>query len=219
MQFKHVNWNLERCQNVILHSENIISEKKLKKVAGQSNKEPTSKDIIKSLEQCKEASMRRLLDSSNGTSQPQDYSEAVVNKTHQGQQQDVEEIVAIVYQDQLAAHSTEHSAQHTVTEHTEQDPSLQQRWNTCNKNILTKINLSGCNNTWWNFMSMCAKVSDVNLNDRHTSNAVILVLHILSQSHLYMYLHSWKGGMSKLSKYILKKKWLDQAWNLGAQQF
>lgn len=181
MQFKHVNWNLERCQNVILHSENIISEKKLKKVAGQSNKEPTSKDIIKSLEQCKEASMRRLLDSSNGTSQPQDYSEAVVNKTHQGQQQDVEEIVAIVYQDQLAAHSTEHSAQHNVTEHTEQDPSLQQRWNTCNKNILTKINLSGCNNNWWNFMSMCAKVSDVNLNDRHTSNAVILVLYILSQ--------------------------------------
>lgn len=46
MQFKHVNWNLERCQNVILHAENVISEKKLKKVAGQSNKEPTSKDII-----------------------------------------------------------------------------------------------------------------------------------------------------------------------------
>lgn len=112
-----------------ISSEKYIEslEKKLKKVAGQSNKEPTSKDIIKSLEQCKEASMRRLLDSSNGTSQPQDYSEAVVNKTHQGQQQDVEEIVAIVYQDQLAAHSTEHSAQHTVTEHTEQDPSLQQR--------------------------------------------------------------------------------------------
>lgn len=89
-----------------ISSEKYIEslEKKLKKVAGQSNKEPTSKDIIKSLEQCKEASMRRLLDSSNGMSQPQDYSEAVVNKTHQGQQQDVEEIVAIVYQDQLAAH-------------------------------------------------------------------------------------------------------------------
>lgn len=107
-----------------ISSEKYIEslEKKLKKVAGQSNKEPTSKDIIKSLEQCKEASMRRLLDSSHGTGQPQDYSEAVVNKAHQGQQQNVEEIVAIVYQDQLAAHSTEHAAQHT-----EQDPSLQQR--------------------------------------------------------------------------------------------
>lgn len=118
---------IERCQNVISNAENVISEKKLKKVAGQSNKEPTSKDIIKSLEQCKEASMRRLLDSSHGTGQPQDYSEAVVNKAHQGQQQNVEEIVAIVYQDQLAAHSTEHTAQYTASEHTEQDPSLQQR--------------------------------------------------------------------------------------------
>lgn len=54
-------------------------------------------------------------------------------------------------------------------------------------------------------MSMCAKVSDVNLNDRHTSNALSFV-HFISIYHLYMYLHSWKGGMSKLSKYMLKKK-------------
>ncbi|XP_061172748.1 coiled-coil domain-containing protein 32-like [Saccostrea echinata] len=82
-------------------------EKKLKKVTGKSKTEPTSKDIIRSLEQCKEASMKHLLESSENTDQTVDYTGAVLNKSHQGQQQTTEEIVALVFQDQLAVHQTE----------------------------------------------------------------------------------------------------------------
>lgn len=127
---------------ILQHFENIISEKKLKKVKGKSNTEPTSKDIINSLKQCKEASMKRFLESdpSKDTDHCADYRGAVVNKAHQGQQQTVEEIVALVYQDQLASQGTEPAEQSSKQITTDSDPSLHQRW-TLNMWIFTELRL------------------------------------------------------------------------------
>lgn len=69
------------------------------------------------------------MDSSQNTDHTTDYSDAILNKSHHGQQQTTEEIVAIVFQDQLTKDQTESA-------YKDEDPSLQQRWSNMDFPIL-----------------------------------------------------------------------------------
>ncbi|XP_063425638.1 uncharacterized protein LOC134709406 [Mytilus trossulus] len=90
----------------LISSERYIDslERRLNKVKGNQAKEPTAKEMLSALEKTKEGQMHQLLDSNTQHSSSQDpcLDGAVVNKTHTGKQQNLEEIVALIYQDALS---------------------------------------------------------------------------------------------------------------------
>jgi hypothetical protein len=86
----------------------LFLEKKLNKVKGKQSREPTAKDMISALGKVKEDQMHHLM-ASPQVSVPCDQclEDSVVNKTHSGKQQNMEEIVAIIYQDALSKEKDE----------------------------------------------------------------------------------------------------------------
>jgi len=86
----------------------------LDRIKGNNQGEATSRQIIKSLEKTKEGHMQNLMATASipGCSGKDldDYTGSVVNKTHTNINHNLEEVVALVYQDELSKVNSEHSA-------------------------------------------------------------------------------------------------------------
>ncbi|KAK3093396.1 hypothetical protein FSP39_015047 [Pinctada imbricata] len=74
-------------------------EDKLRRIKG-NNKEPSSRDIIQSLEKAKSDQMAQLMQGGQSSSE-MGYKGSVVSKSHSGKEQNMEEVVALVFQDEL----------------------------------------------------------------------------------------------------------------------
>ncbi|OWF50819.1 uncharacterized protein LOC110449979 [Mizuhopecten yessoensis] len=98
-------------------------ERKLNKVQGKKDQEANSKDIIKSLGKVKDDHMVQMMSESRVSGSPGDdpdqYKGSVVNKNHNSS--DLEEVVALVYQDCLAKSHDDESQQEVAEKLTGSD--------------------------------------------------------------------------------------------------